>query len=50
MLRNLARRVRARWLDHEAMRQLRGMDERLLADMGTSHDCLADFIRANSQT
>lgn len=49
MLHNFARRIRARWLDLEALRHLRMMDDRQLADMGASRECLADFIRDNAK-
>ena len=48
MLQTLLRRVRAVWLDHVTLRTLRGMDDRQLADLGTSRDCLADFVRTHA--
>lgn len=49
MLHIFARHIRARWLNHVAMRHLRTMDDRQLADMGASRECLADFIRDNAK-
>lgn len=49
MLHNFARRLRARWLDHVALRHLRMMDDRQLADMGASRECLVQFIRDNAK-
>lgn len=48
MLQTLLRRVHAVWQDHVALRTLRGMDDRQLADLGTSRDCLADFVRTHA--
>ncbi|KFC64350.1 hypothetical protein FF80_02972 [Devosia sp. LC5] len=45
MLQNLFRRVHAVWQDHVALRILRSMDDRQLADLGASRDCLSDFVR-----
>lgn len=48
MLHTLLRWVRAVRQDHLALRILRSMDERQLADLGASRDCLPDFVRTHA--
>lgn len=49
MLQTLARQFRAYRQHRFALRRLRRLDDWLLADMGTSRDRLADFVRGNAK-